>query len=101
MACKLKAVYFLMALLRLLARHGQAPASAIQGPLRALHCLTWPIAHHKTLKTAIEEYDESMAGSNAVMSFIATLQYVEPSDLPTEISRDAVEVRLARRCLTH
>ena len=75
-----KAVLFLLALLRCIAKQGHAFDSASLALLGAFKFLAAPVALGKSIPAAIDDYSQTKAGVEMTMSFTASLQFME--DMP-------------------
>ena len=91
--CKLKAAFFILALLRLIAKHGGGLHVTSNALIWAFCCLTAPFAYRKSLLTAVADYNQSTATADATMSFVASLQFLDLQALPAELQEETEEVK--------
>lgn len=85
LVCNLKAAFFLLALLRQLAYQGVAADVVSSTLIWAYKCLTAPFAWGKSLQTALNDYDSDKAGASKIMTFAASLQFLDPQHLSGDL----------------
>lgn len=86
--CKLKAAFFLLALLRCLGRQGKDSRASNAAVISAFQCLTAPFAWQESLLAATSKFDCSKAEASDIMTSVASLK-LAPLALPADFSRDS------------
>lgn len=90
---KLKATFFLMALVRTIAKQGDPKTGRVLDEIiRDIEYLTAPHAYRSPLLAAAESYDQTKASATAAMTFVASLPTTYLEHFPADLKEETAEV---------